>query len=127
MASKRITADRLDEEIRKILDKYGEEVEGNLDFVTKKVAQKGATALRNDSRETFGGTGEYASGWTATSVKYPHYTSAVIHNKNEPGLPHLLEHGHAMRNGGRVQGRIHIEPVETNLIAEYEREVLKKL
>jgi len=127
MASKKITADRLGDEIQKILQQYGEEIEGDLDLITKKVAQKGATALRNESKANFKGTGEYASGWSATTVKYPHYTSAVIHNKKVPGLPHLLEHGHALRSGGRVKGRIHIEPVETNLIVEYEREVLRKL
>lgn len=127
MASKKITADRLGQEIQNILEKYGDDIEADLDFITKKIAQKGATALRNESKASFNGTGKYASGWSATTVKHPHYISAVIHNKKVPGLPHLLEHGHALRSGGRVQGRIHIEPVETNLIQEYEREVIRSI
>jgi hypothetical protein len=73
---------------------------------------------------------KYASGWTVTPVKYPHYTSVVIHN-TMPGLPHLLEHGHALVRGGRkvgtVDGREHIAPVEEQLVEQYEREVLSAL
>ena len=131
MASRvRITADRLDEEIKKILDDYGEDVEKNLDEITKKVAQKGRSALRNESKSKFGGTGKYAQGWQVTPVKYPHYTSCVIHNKLA-GLPHLLEHGHVLIMGGRkvgfVEGREHISIVEDELIKQYEREVLNVL
>ena len=126
----RITPDRLGTEIGKILEEYGDDVEGNLDVITKKVAQKGRSALRNESKANFGGTGKYAQGWMVTPVKYPHYTSVVIHNKLA-GLPHLLEHGHALVLGGRrvgeVQGREHIAPVEDELIRQYENEVIKAL
>lgn len=126
----RITPDRLGAEIGKILEEYGDDVEGNLDVITKKVAQKGRSALRNESKANFGGTGKYAQGWMVTPVKYPHYTSVVIHNKLA-GLPHLLEHGHALVLGGRrvgeVQGREHIAPVEDELIRQYENEVINAL
>ena len=126
----RITPDRLGAEIDKILKEYGEDVAKNVDEIKKKVAQKGVTALRNESRAKFGGTGKYAKGWTVTMVKYPNYTSAVIHN-NLAGLPHLLEHGHALIVGGRAAGKVqgieHIAPVEENLINEYVNEVVSKL
>lgn len=126
----RITLDRLGAEIGKILEEYGDDVEGNLDVITKKVGQKGRSALRNESKSKFGGTGKYAQGWMVTPVKYAHYTSVVIHNKLA-GLPHLLEHGHALVLGGRkvgeVQGREHIAPVEEELVKQYENEVIKAL
>lgn len=126
----KITPDKLGAEVEKILAKYGDEIEGNLDAIRKKIAQKGAQALRNESKAKFGGTGAYAKGWTVTEVKHEHYTSAVIHNK-KAGLPHLLEHGHALVTGGRlvgrVEGREHIAPVEEELINQYVNEVVSKL
>lgn len=126
----KITADRLGTEIAKILEDYGGDVEHNLDEITKKVGQKGRSALRNESKSKFGGTGKYAQGWMVTPVKMPHYTSVVIHNKLA-GLPHLLEHGHALVLGGRkvgeVDGREHIAPVEEELQRQYLNEVIAAL
>lgn len=126
----KITPDRLGTEIAKILEDYGGDVEHNLDEITKKVGQKGRSALRNESKSKFGGTGKYAQGWMVTPVKMPHYTSVVIHNKLA-GLPHLLEHGHALILGGRkvgeVDGREHIAPVEEELQRQYLNEVIAAL
>lgn len=126
----KVTPDNLGKEVDKILAKYTDEINENIDKIRKQVAQKGAQALRNESKSKFKGTGKYAKGWTVTEVKHPNYTSAVIHNK-EAGLPHLLEHGHALIRGGRavgrVQGREHIAPVEEKLIEEFVNEVVSKL
>ena len=126
----KVTPDKLGPENEKILSKYNDEVNENIDKIRKQVAQKGAQVLRNESKAKFGGTGKYAKGWTVTEVKYPNYTSAVIHNK-EAGLPHLLEHGHALvrggRTAGRVEGREHIAPVEEKLNEEFVNEVVAKL
>lgn len=131
MASVRIRADQLGPTIQKILDDYGDEIERNVDEITLKIGRKGATALKNESLDTFPkGTGKYAKGWTASQVKAPHYTSVVIHNKT-PGLPHLLEHGHVLKRGGRqvgfVEGREHIARVEETLSTEYELLVVEAI
>ena len=124
MASVRIKADQLGSTIQAILDDYGDEIEQYSREITKKIGRKGATALKNESLDTFpNGTGKYAKGWTSTEVTYPHYTSVVIYNKT-PGLPHLLEHGHVLKRGGRqvgfVPGREHIAKVEETLTTEYQ-------
>lgn len=128
--AKKVTVENLGAEVDKILAKYGDEIEENLDKIRHSVALKGKTALKNASESDFNGSGKYAAGWTVTDVKYPHYTSSVIHNK-KAGLPHLLEHGHALiiggRNVGRVEGREHIAPVEEELINQYVNEVVSKL
>ena len=118
MATRRIKADQLGTEIDKILKEYGDDVEFFMREVTLKIGRKGATAVKNEARDKFNGD-KYYKGWTASEVKWPHYTSVVIHNKNHYQLAHLLEHGHAKVGGGRVEGRPHIAPVEEELIEEY--------
>lgn len=129
--AKKVTVENLDKEIKKILEEYADDIQGSIDTVTKKIGQKGAQALRNESKATFEGE-TYASGWAAQSEKSRLFTTVTIYNKKQAGLAHLLEFGHVSANGtGRgyvtskapVKGREHIAKVEKELIFQYEREV----
>lgn len=124
----KITPDNLSAEIDKILDEYSEDTTKTMDEVVKSVAKAGAKALQNASKSSFGGTGKYAKGWTAESETVARYkTIWTIWNKNKPGFPHLLEYGHAKRNGGRTPGKTHIEPVAEKLAVDFEKELESKL
>lgn len=119
--------DKLDKAIMKILTDYADEISENADEVTVKMGRKGAAALRQESAADFGGTGRYARGWTVQVDRHRLYTDVIIYNRT-PGLPHLLEHGHLMRNGRRwTPPKQHIEPIEQKLVTEYEKEVLSKI
>ena len=122
-----VPIDRLATEVEKILQDYGEDVQQNLNEITSAMAKKGAQTLRSQSRGTFGGSGKYAKGWTSQAVTGRLSAQGTIYNKDVPGLPHLLENGHANRNGGRTPGREHIKPVEEALIKEFEQKVKSKL
>lgn len=133
----KVTTANFEKEVMKILNEYGDEISSNLDVITKRVGQKGAQMLRNESKAAFPvkeskrpSTGKYAKGWTFKAVEGRLYTTVTIYNKT-PGMPHLLEHGHDIRTGGRVtgefRGKEHIAPVEEKIVTEYEREVVKKL
>lgn len=128
--AKKVTLDTLASEVKKILSEYGNDVYSDLDTITKRVGQKGVQALRNESLDKFPSSGKhkkrYGQYWTSTTEKGRLYTRVIIHS-NQPGLPHLLENGHAKVNGGRVAGKAHISPVEQKLVAEYEQEVGTKL
>ena len=124
MATK-VTIDNLDKVIEGILSDYEDDVSTNIDIITKKVGQAGVKALNNASKSSFDGK-KYSKSWTSTTERGRLYSTVTLHSKM-PGLPHLREHGHAKVGGGRVQGRVHIEPVEQKLIQEYEREVTAKL
>lgn len=130
MASRKVTIDNLGSEIKKILDEYAGNVDENVDEITKKVGKKGAQTLKNESLAKFKDSKKhkkrYGQTWTSKAEKKRLYTTVTIYN-SQPGLPHLLEYGHASRNGGRVMGQEHISPVEQQLIAEFEREVRSKI
>lgn len=113
----KVTVDNLASTIQDILDEYGDEVEEKMDEIVQRVSKAGVQALKSSSRANFGGTGKYASGWTSQVEKTRYGTTVTIYNRY-PGLPHLLENGHAKRGGGRVQGRPHIAPVEEKVINE---------
>lgn len=125
--AKKTSIDRLGAAIHDILAEYGDDVQANLADAVKQVSKKGAQAVKAAARSTFGGTGEYAAGWTSRTETGRFSAQGVIYNKDVPGLPHLLENGHAKRGGGRVQGRPHIKPVEETIVKEFEAEVKKGL
>lgn len=124
MATK-VTIDNLDTAVKNILKEYDNEVSRNLDVITQKVGKAGVKALNNAAKSKFDGN-KYAKSWTSTTEKGKLYSIVTLHSRM-PGLPHLLEHGHAKVNGGRVKGRAHIQPVEEQLVASFEREVKVKL
>lgn len=119
--------DKLDAAINKIMTEYSEEVTRSVDSAAKEVAQAGVKALRAAARADFRGSGKYAKGWKVTAEGDYLHTSYILHNASLPGLPHLLEYGHAKQNGGRVPGRVHIKPVEEKIIADFEKLIEKSL
>lgn len=120
------TLDTLADDIGKILEEYQDDVKQNLDQITKQIAQKGQQALKNESKSKFKGD-RYWKGWKVDLQVGRLDTKAMIYNASLPGLPHLLEKGHAKRNGGRVEGTVHIAPIEEKLVAEFEKQVRSKL
>lgn len=125
--AKRTPIDKLTQEVDKILQEYGEDVQDNLNEIVGDLTKQGAKTLRSQSRSTFGGSGKYASGWTTQIETGRLSRQGTIYNQSVPGLPHLLEHGHANRGGGRTPGRVHISTVEQALIKEFESKVKSKL
>lgn len=133
MASK-VTLETFGAEIQKILKEYEDDVTENLSIITKKIGQKGAKLLKDESLGQFPDSKRhktrYGQTWTSKTEQNRLYTTVTIYNR-QAGLPHLLENGHALVAGGRqigsVSAKTHIYPVEQELIRQYEREVMEKL
>ena len=128
--AKKTGIDALSPAINRILKDYCGEVEESVQKTIKSMTRQGARAVREEAIKTFGtknGRHRYAKGWTSRTETGKHSTQGIIYNKDVPGLPHLLEHGHALRGGGRVSGREHIAPVEEILADQIEREVINNL
>lgn len=115
--TRKITVEQFSTAINEILKEYDNELTMTLDDVIRKVANKGAQALRGSSMSVIGG--RYSRGWGYTLEKGRLNTKATLWHKTAPGLPHLLENGHAKVNGGRVPGRPHIAPVEETIERDF--------
>ena len=119
-------AEKLQQAVSKILEDYAHDATMTVKDLTRQFAKKGAQAVKSASAQSYGGTGKYARGWTSTIEETRLGATGIIHNKT-PGLPHLLENGHAKRGGGRVSGRTHIAPVEEELVQAFEKAVQNDL
>lgn len=123
--AKRVPIDRLTSEVEKILENYGEDVQQNLNTIVGEISKKGAKTLNQQAGQTFEGN-KYRKSWTTQVETKRTSAQGTIYSKI-PGLPHLLEYGHALRQGGRTTGRAHIAPVEEALVREFESKVKSKL
>lgn len=96
------------DEIRQALNEYNVKVVETVQSALPKVAQNATKQLKASSPQR---TGKYARGWRQKTQKTFLGVESVVYNTT-PGLPHLLENGHAKRNGGRTSPNVHIKPVE---------------
>lgn len=102
-------------EITRALRTYTNEVIEKVDDAAKEVSEDGVQKLKSRSPKV---TGKYASSWKLKKVG----TKWVTYNTKYQ-LTHLLEKGHAKVNGGRVPARVHIAPVEREMIEEFTQKV----
>ena len=117
MANARITIDELPSAIERLMVEYTDEVEQELEKAQEKVAKEGVQTLKATSPEK---RPKYARSWKSKKVNDGH----VIYN-TEGQLTHLLEKGHALRQGGRTRAFVHIYPVEQTVIKRYEEEFIR--
>lgn len=123
--AKKTPADKLAESISKILAEYEDTVVKDTGELAKQFAKKGAQAVRGNASGQ--GWNDYAKGWTSQYEEGRLSSQGVIYQKDAPGLPHLLENGHAKRGGGRTRAFPHIAPVEEKIVEEFEKAVIKAL
>ena len=72
--------------------------------------------------------GAYKKSWAVkTTRETSSFMEVTVHSRNRYQLAHLLEFGHAKRDGGRVSGRPHIAPAEEKGIRQLEEEIKKAL
>lgn len=128
---KPVPLDRLAGELAAILKDYEGDVTAGTAEAVQKAAKTAQQALRKVSPK--GATGDYARSWRVEIERSPAFTVATVYS-TKPGLPHLLEFGHVSKNGtGRTFGDVkaipHIEPVEKQVVEDFEkaiREVIEK-
>jgi hypothetical protein len=73
-------------------------------------------------------TGKYKKSWTTKKVaENSNSIIIVVHSKDCYQIAHLLEHGHAKRGGGRVNGRPHIAPAEQSGVESLKEKIERGL
>ena len=106
----------LEIELNRILSEYGAEVQEKLDKVLDEEAEEGVKKLKISGK---------AKGWK----KYPNSWgvekrgTARILRSTRGQLTHLLEYGHALRQGGRARAFPHIKSVELEINKKIEQRV----
>ena len=109
--------------ITEMLQEYSEEVnEAVKDSAKARAKQAQAEIIQNAPKDT----GEYASGWGIKTIQEDKEVIGVeVYNKKAPELTHILEHGHAKQNGGRVEGKPHIRLAEQNAVKGFIQDIEK--
>lgn len=98
-------------QIDKVLKDYAKDVDEALKTASLETADDAKEQLRKTSPVR---TGRYAAGWIVSAERTQLGRQVwKVHNKDHYRLTHLLERGHATRNGGRTRAFPHIKKAET--------------
>ena len=117
---RRISIDALADTVMEYLNDYADvSAEG-----MKKAVRKAGNTVKEIGANAPKDTGAYAKSWTVKNTKETaNALEVTVYSKNKYQLAHLLEHGHAKRNGGRVAGKKPIAPAEETGIRQLEAEI----
>ena len=109
----------LKEAVDYIIDRYYLDVQEAMTEAMDEVSKEAVQKLKKSSptRDKGAGGGKYAKGWKRQKDKGRMRVGYTIYNET-PGLPHLLEKSHALRNGLRSTPQVHIKPVEEWAVEE---------
>jgi hypothetical protein len=109
----KINIDNFANEVMQELNAYRDVTVEAMKKAVTETAKLTVAELRDSSPED---TGEYSKHWSYkrdADIKGRYKYSMVVYSKKpEYRITHLLENGHAKRNGGRVEGKPHIKPAE---------------
>lgn len=107
-----IKVSEMESVIMDALEEYSEKASEVIAETLPDVGAETAKELKQTSPQR---TGRYASSWTygmRTSRGSKKKNKLIVYNKLYYRIVHLLEKGHAKRNGGRVEGTPHVKPAQ---------------
>lgn len=122
--AKTIKPDKLATEISQNLELYSEEVRERVDNAGRKAMKRLVQITRETAPVGNRKNGKFAASISSKEIKTPKgnqflwYVKAPNHR-----LTHLLVHGHAKVNGGRVAGNPFLSNALSKVLPEYEEEV----
>lgn len=129
--SNTIKADELQKALTDYLENYVEDIEEDVkDTVTEVAKEAKQELVQTSPRSGIARKTKYYKGWAIRNggrTRKKHYYGKTVWNKTNYQLTHLLEFGHATRNGGRTKPQPHIRPTEEKYKKEFEQDLKKKI
>lgn len=123
--ARRVKINGLADAIKDTLKEYSDV---SAEKVKTAVKEAGKTVKKEIEMSAPKDTGDYSKSWAVKNIKESSSSLEVaVHSKNHYQLAHLLEFGHAKRNGGRVSGKVHIVSAEAKGIEQFEADIEKAL
>lgn len=121
--SSSIKPEELEKALTEYLENYVEDIEEDVEDTMNAVIKEAKQELVQTSpRSGIARDTKYYKGWAVKNggrTRKKHYYGKTIWNRTNYQLTHLLEFGHATRNGGRTQAQPHIRKVEEKYGTEF--------
>ena len=123
--ARKVKIDGLADAVMKELDEYSKVIDEDM---RKAVSKAGQTVRKEISANAPKRHGDYAKSWSTKKTRQTSRSLEVtVYSRNRYQLAHLLEHGHAKRNGGRTRAQVHIAPAEQNGIRQLEEDIKRSI
>lgn len=123
--ARKVKIDELADAVMKELDEYADVIDADM---RKAVTKAGQTVRKDISANAPKRHGDYAKSWSTKKTRQTARSLEVtVYSRNRYQLAHLLEHGHAKRNGGRTRAQVHIAPAEEKGIRQLEEDIIRSI
>ena len=121
--AKKCSVDELASQINLIMSDYSTAAAADVKSAVRRTANSVKNQIKQNAPVKTGG---YKSSWATKTISNTAYGMQItVYSKNRYQIAHLLEKGHANRNGGRTAAIRHIAPAEeagkTKLLSEIKK------
>lgn len=110
MTDRRVSVDGMAEAIAQSMAEYADL---SNEVMKRSVAEVSRSVKKDIQANAPVRTGKYKKSWAAKKIQEDaNSLTMAVHSRDRYQIAHLLEHGHARRNGDRVAAIPHIAPAE---------------
>ena len=121
MSVNKVSVSELADAVMEGLVEYAELATEDMKAAVKKAGNSAKKDIEANAPER---TGAYKKSWAVKTVREnANAMEVVVYSRNRYQLAHLLEFGHALRQGGRTRAFPHIAPAEERAAEMLVREV----